>query len=85
MPDDPEEGDDGVGADVAVKVEITVDPTGKTIHTQASDIQVGDPVEVRDTANGGPVEVALGGVGRIGSGGGGVGLEGIDGPRRPRR
>ena len=55
MPDDPEEGDDGVGADVAVKVEITVDPTGKTIHTQASDIQVGDPVEVRDTANGGPV------------------------------
>ncbi len=29
MPDDPEEGDDGVGADVAVKVEITVDPTSR--------------------------------------------------------
>ncbi|WP_302962857.1 YDG domain-containing protein [uncultured Adlercreutzia sp.] len=55
MPDDPEVGDDGADADVAVKVEITVDPAGKTIHTQVPDLQVGDPVQVRDTANGGPV------------------------------
>lgn len=58
MPDDPEAGDDGVDADVAVKVEITVDPTGKTIHTTVPNVQVGEPVQVRDTANGGPVTTA---------------------------
>lgn len=58
MPDDPEAGDDGVGADVAVKVEITVDPAGKTIHTTVPDVQVGEPVQVRDTVNGGPVTTA---------------------------
>lgn len=55
MPDDLESS---VGTDVAVKVELTVDPSGMTLHTSAADIAVGDPVRVIDTVNGGPVTTA---------------------------
>lgn len=40
---------------VSAVVDVAVDPAGGTIHTLAADIAVGDPVQVRDTVNGGPV------------------------------
>lgn len=58
MPDDPDDGGPGADADVAVKVELTVDPSGRTLHTSAADVRAGDPVQVRDTVNGGPVTTA---------------------------
>lgn len=58
MPDDPDDGGPGADADVAVKVELTVDPSGRTLHTSAADVRAGDPVQIRDTVNGGPVVTA---------------------------
>ncbi|WP_304426527.1 YDG domain-containing protein [uncultured Adlercreutzia sp.] len=52
MPDD-EFDDSGSNADVAVKVEVSVDPQGSTMHTSADDVKVGDPLDIRDTVNGG--------------------------------
>ena len=56
MPDDVDPDDDQAGADVAldvyVKVDIIVDPTGRTITTEADDIQVGDPLAVQENVNG---------------------------------
>lgn len=56
MPDDADPDDDQAGADVSldvyVKVDIIVDPTGRTITTEADDIQVGDPLAVQENVNG---------------------------------
>lgn len=56
MPDDKDPDDEQAGADVSldvyVKVDIIVDPTGRTITTEADDIQVGEPVVVQENVNG---------------------------------
>ncbi|WP_302961762.1 YDG domain-containing protein [uncultured Adlercreutzia sp.] len=49
-PDDTASGDANV--DVFVKVDIDVDPTGKTITTEAYDVAVGDPLRVQENVNG---------------------------------
>lgn len=58
MPDDKDPDDEQAGADVSldvyVKVDIIVDPTGRTITTEADDIQVGESVAVRENVNGDP-------------------------------
>lgn len=56
MPGDKEAGDGEGGADatvdVYVKVDIVVDPTGRTITTEADDVTVGDPLRVQENVNG---------------------------------
>ena len=54
MPDD-EPITDIIGVEASV-VEINLDPTGKTLTTKAEDIEAGEPVEVKTTINGKPVE-----------------------------
>ena len=58
MPDDKDPDDDQAGADVSldvyVKVDIIVDPTGRTITTEAEDVQVGEPLQVQENVNGDP-------------------------------
>lgn len=58
MPGDKDADDAGGGADatvdVYVKVDIVVDPTGRTITTEADDVTVGDPLRVQENVNGDP-------------------------------
>lgn len=58
MPDDSDEegGDAGAEAkvDVYVKVDIVVDPTGRTITTEAEDAVVGQPLDIKENVNGDP-------------------------------
>ena len=58
MPGDKEDegGDTGAEAkvDVYVKVDIVVDPTGRTITTEAEDTTVGQPLQVQENVNGDP-------------------------------
>lgn len=61
MPGDPEDGEDestsdGSGnADVFVKVEIDIDPLGKTITTSADNVRLGQPLKISENANGGDI------------------------------
>lgn len=50
-PDDAEAGVD-VSLDVYVKVDIIVDPTGRTITTEAEDVTVGEPLAIQENVNG---------------------------------
>ena len=56
MPDDvdPDDADAGVDVslDVYVKVDIIVDPTGRTITTEAEDVTVGEPLAIQENVNG---------------------------------
>lgn len=54
MPDD-EPITDIIGVEASV-VEINLDPTGKTLTTKAEDIEAGDPIDVKSTINGKPVD-----------------------------
>lgn len=58
MPDDVDVSDGQGGADatvdVYVKVDIIVDPTGRTLTTEAGDVQVGQPLDVQENVNGDP-------------------------------
>lgn len=54
--DDPSTGTSSgsgdVNVDVVVKVEINIDPTAKTITTEADDIYVGQPLAIKENVNG---------------------------------
>lgn len=54
--DDPSQSTPGGGGDVnvdiVVKVEINIDPTAKTITTEADDIYVGQPLAIKENVNG---------------------------------
>ena len=54
MPDD-EPITDIIGVEASV-VEINLDPTGKTLTTKAEDIEAGEPIDVKTTINGKPVD-----------------------------
>lgn len=61
MPGDPEDGEDestsggSSDADVFVKVEVNVDPTGRTITTSADNVRLGQPLKISENANGGDI------------------------------
>lgn len=66
MPGDDESGvgssggDGDANVDVFVKVDINIDPSGKTLTTESSDTYVGQPLNIRENVNGGEVETIIG-------------------------
>lgn len=53
-------GDGDANVDVYVKVDINIDPEGKTITTEADNISVGQPLSIRENVNGGDVVTITG-------------------------
>lgn len=63
MPNDNEDtsgtGSSDTNVDVYVKVEIKINPRGTAITTEAEDVAVGQPLNIRESVNGGPITTHL--------------------------